>query len=144
MRTMTASDIKTLIGEVAARHGVTLHPDDPAFVLVTVNQLVLEQAIAELVQRAQEMLTEFDRSAGRVQARAGSALAGEVRKASAEIRQGLRHEIAEAITTIHSPRQSTTLAQNTIDYRWLSVGAIAGSLLILVGILIGHVAALGG
>jgi len=29
---MTASDIKTLIGEVAARHGVTLRPDDPAFV----------------------------------------------------------------------------------------------------------------
>jgi hypothetical protein len=111
---------------------------------VTVNQLVLEQAIAELVQRAQEMLTEFDRSAGRLQARAGSALAGEVRKASAEIRQGLRHEIAEAIMTIHSPRQSTALAQNTIDYRWLSVGVIAGSLLILVGILIGHVAALGG
>jgi len=48
---MTAPDIKILIGEVAARHGVTLRPDDPAFVLVTVNQLVLEQAIAELVQR---------------------------------------------------------------------------------------------
>jgi hypothetical protein len=144
---MTAPDIKTLIGEVAARHGVTLRPDDPAFVLVTVNQLVLEQAIAALVQRAQEMMTEFDRSAGRVQARAGRALAGEVRHASAEIRQRLRHEIAEAITTIHSPplpRQSAPLAPNTIDYRWLSVGAIAGSVLILIGILIGRVAALGG
>ena len=48
MRTMTAPDIKTLIGEVAARHGVTLRPDDPAVVLVTMNQLVLDQAIAEL------------------------------------------------------------------------------------------------
>jgi hypothetical protein len=141
---MTAPDIKTLIGEVAARHGVTLRPDDPAFVLVTVNQLVLEQGIAELGRRAQEMMTEFDRSAGRVQARAGTALAGEVRKASSEIRQGLRHEIAEAITTIHSTRQSAPLVPNTIDYRWLSVGAVAGSILILIGILIGHVMALGG
>jgi hypothetical protein len=141
---MTAPDIKTLIGEVAARHGVTLRPDDPAFVLVTVNQLVLEQAIAELVERAKEMMTEFDRSAGRVQARAGGVLAGEVRKATAEIRQGLRHEIAEAIRTIHSPGQSAPHVPNTVDYRWLSVGAFAASLLILIGILISHVAALGG
>jgi hypothetical protein len=144
MRIMTAPDIKTLIGEVAARHGVTLRADDPAFVLVTVNQLVLEQAIAELAQRAQEMMREFDRSAERVQAQAGSALARGVQKASAEIREGLRHEIAEAITTIHSPGQSVPLVPNTIDYRWLSVGAIAGSLLMLIGILIGHVTALGG
>jgi hypothetical protein len=68
MRTMTAPDIKTLIGEVATRHGVTSHPDDPAFVLVTVNLLVQDQAIVELVQRVEEMITEFDRSAERVQA----------------------------------------------------------------------------
>src|SRR6516162_1365678 len=116
MRTMTAPDIKILIGEVAARHGVTLRPDDPAFVLVTVNQLVLEQAIAELVQRAQEMLTEFDRSAGRVQARAGSALAGEVRKASAEIRKGWRNGMGEETTTFPPPQQPTPLAKNRIIY----------------------------
>ena len=141
---MTAPDIKALIGEVAMRHGVTLNPDDPAFVLVTVNQLVLEQAIVELVRRAEEMITEFDRSAGRVQARAGSALAGEVRKAGVEIREGLRVEIAAAIATIHSPGHSAV--PSTIDYRWLSVGAIGGSLLLLIGILIGHAAvtALGG
>jgi hypothetical protein len=107
---------------------------------VTVNQLVLEQDIVELVQRVEEMITEFDRSAERVQARAGSALAGEGRKAGAEIRLGLRNEIAAAITTVHSPGQSAPLVPRTIDYRWLSVGAILGSLLILIGILIGHAA----
>lgn len=68
MRTMTAPNIKALIGEVATRHGVTLHSDDPAFVLVTVNLLVQDQAIVELVQRVEETITEFDRWAERLRA----------------------------------------------------------------------------
>lgn len=142
MRTMTAPDIKTLIGEGATRHG-DVASRRSRFVLVTVNQLVLEHA---LVQRVEEMITEFDRSVERVQARAGSAVGGELRKAGVEIRAGLRKEIAAAITTVHSPGQSSPVVPRTIDYRWLSVGAIGGSLLILIGILIGHAAvtALGG
>lgn len=142
---MTAPDIKTLIGEGATRHG-DVASRRSRFVLVTVNQLVLEHALVELVQRVEEMITEFDRSVERVQARAGSAVGGELRKAGVEIRAGLRKEIAAAITTVHSPGQSSPVVPRTIDYRWLSVGAIGGSLLILIGILIGHAAvtALGG
>ena len=49
---MTTPDVNALIGEVAARHGITLRPDDPAFALVTVNQLVLEQTMTELIGRS--------------------------------------------------------------------------------------------
>lgn len=85
---MRAPDVKTLIGEVAARHGITLRSDDPAFALVTVNQLVLEQTMLDLIQRTQEMTAEFDRAGDRLQERAGRVLAGELRKAGAEIRRG--------------------------------------------------------
>ena len=44
-RRLTPPDVMALIGEVAARHGITLRPDDPVFALVTVNQLVLEQTM---------------------------------------------------------------------------------------------------
>jgi hypothetical protein len=50
---MKTLDTKALIGEVAARHGVTLKPDDPAFALVTLNHLVLEQAVAGLNEHAE-------------------------------------------------------------------------------------------
>ena len=34
-------DIQRLIGEVAARHRLLLHPDEPAIAMVTMNQLVV-------------------------------------------------------------------------------------------------------
>jgi Transcriptional activator TraM len=68
-RRLTPPDVMALIGEVAARHGITLRPDDPVFALVTVNQLVLEQAMTELIGRTQQLTNEFDQAAARLQAR---------------------------------------------------------------------------
>jgi hypothetical protein len=79
-RRLTPPDVMALIGEVAARHGITLRPDDPVFALVTVNQLVLEQTMTELIGRTQQLTNEFDQAAARLQARAGSVLATESSK----------------------------------------------------------------
>jgi hypothetical protein len=47
----SAPDIGRLIAAVAARHHVLLKPDDAAFALVTLNQLVLEDSMKELTAR---------------------------------------------------------------------------------------------
>ena len=39
-------DREALIAEVAKRHKILLDPDDPAFALVTINEIVLSSAIA--------------------------------------------------------------------------------------------------
>jgi hypothetical protein len=39
-------DRKALIAEVAKRHKILLDPDDPAFALITINEIVLSRAIA--------------------------------------------------------------------------------------------------
>src|SRR6266851_3406423 len=123
---MTTSDVKGLIAEVAARHGIALRPDDPVFALVTVNQLVLEQTMAELIGRAQQMTNEFDQAAARVQARAGSVLAAEVRKAGAEIRQVLRQDITAAgIPPRQSAEEIRRAQSGPVSYWWLSAGLIA-------------------
>ena len=136
---MTTPDVNMLIGEVAARHGIALHPDDPAFALVTVNQLVLEQTMAELVEQTQRMAREFDQAGVRLQARAGSVLAAEVRKASLEIRQALREDIASAG---FRARQSMEDVQRTesrsIMYRWLAAGLVAALALFVLGVLVGR------
>src|SRR5712692_6326354 len=100
---MTMPDVKGLIAEVAARHGIALRPDDPVFALVTVNQLVLEQTMTELIGRARQMTNEFDHAAIRLQTRVGSVLAAEVRKACSEIRQALRQDITPAHIRPHQP-----------------------------------------
>ena len=39
-------DREALIAEVARRHKILLDPDDPAFALITINEIVLSRAIA--------------------------------------------------------------------------------------------------
>ena len=42
----THFDREALIAEVAKRHKILLDPDDPAFALITINEIVLSRAIA--------------------------------------------------------------------------------------------------
>lgn len=71
--------IDRLIAEVAARHGILLKKDDAAFALVTLNQLVLESAIADLVAQMHAATAEFEAAMERVQSRAGAAIAKDIR-----------------------------------------------------------------
>ena len=63
-------DVEKLIGEVAARNGIRIEPDDPAFALVTLNQLVLEEAVKNLVREIRAAIADFESAAERVQSRA--------------------------------------------------------------------------
>ncbi|MBX6329770.1 MAG: hypothetical protein IRY89_14470 [Pseudolabrys sp.] len=60
-------DVEKLIGEVAARNGIRIEPDDPAFALVTLNQLVLEDAVKILVREIHAATADFESAAERVQ-----------------------------------------------------------------------------
>jgi hypothetical protein len=79
-------DIDRLIAEVAARHGILLKRDDAAFALVTLNQLVLEQALAEIRENLRGAAVEFEASATRQQSRAGGIIGQEIKRAIAELR----------------------------------------------------------
>ena len=51
-------DRKRIIGEVAARHGLLLEEDDPAFLLVTIAEIALRDAQAELHGLPSNQFTE--------------------------------------------------------------------------------------
>ena len=48
-------DREALIAEVAKRHKILLDPDDPAFALITINEIVLSRAIAIIEAKLEEM-----------------------------------------------------------------------------------------
>ena len=48
-------DREALIAEVAKRHKILLDPDDPAFALLTINEIVLSRAIAIVEAKVEEM-----------------------------------------------------------------------------------------
>ena len=58
-------DVKRLIAEVAARNGIRIDPEDPAFCLVTLNQLVLEEAADKFVEEIRTATGEFQSAVGR-------------------------------------------------------------------------------
>ena len=101
-------DVNRLIGEVAARNGIRVEPGDPAFALVTLNQLVLEEAARQLTEEVRSGIAEFTVAVQKTETRAGKVLAQQVKQAAEELRQELQRDIesarlkaAEMVTEVH-------------------------------------------
>jgi hypothetical protein len=131
-------DIQRLIGAVAERHGILLRPDDAAFALVTMNQLMLEAAMNELVVKLENAAADFEQSAERVQTRAGGLIGNEVKNALASIRGELQSDIAtagiqarELVSEVRKAHSRPVLA------KWISFGVVCGLVLFLCGIFVG-------
>ena len=137
---MTAPSVKVLIGEVAKRHGITLKPDDPAFALVTLNQLVLEHVMNGLSEQTRNATREFAESLSRLQGQTGSLLGAEVRKAASQIRQAF--ELDEDMASGNPqpgaavpPREQRSIG---VMIRWVALGLLAGLALFVLGVLVGR------
>jgi len=89
-------DVRRLIAEVAARNGVRVEPDDPAFALVTLNQLVLEDFVTRMDERIRLGIAEFMDAVYKTEARAGKILGAEVRESAAAIREELQRDVYAA------------------------------------------------
>ncbi len=127
-------DVKRLIAEVASQNGIRLEPDDPAFALVTLNQLVLEEAGKRLHGHVSEALAQFIESLSKTEHLAGRTLAQEVKAAAAEIREdwaaNFQMEQSASDTEINNARRSTC--------RWLALGALCGAVLFGAGFALGR------
>lgn len=131
-------DVNRLIGEVAARNGIRVEPGDPAFALVTLNQLVLEEAARQLTEELRSGIAEFTVAVQRTETRAGKVLAQQVKEAAAELRQELQRDIenarlkaAEMVTEVHQAHRTSTLV------RWGAAGLICAVALLGAGLWIG-------
>ncbi len=89
-------DTKRLIAEVAARNGIRIDPDDPAFALVTLVQLVLEESSRQITDDVRASIAEFERSMQKVETRAGRVLAERVKEAAHEFTVQLQQTLDES------------------------------------------------
>jgi hypothetical protein len=83
----TTIDLKRLAAEVSVQHGIRVDPDDPMMAVVTLNRLVFEQAVGQVLERVQASVRDFETATDKVQVRAGGALAQEVRDCAVAMRQ---------------------------------------------------------
>ena len=138
---MFVPDVKRLAAEISVQHGIRVDPDDPMMAVVTLNRLVLEQAVGEIVERLQAATRDFQDATEKVQLRAGSRLAREVRDSAS----ALREELIEAgRLRAHQVTAETNRANSKPAVRWvLAVGVVIGILLFLSGFWMGiHIRAI--
>ena len=122
------SDARGLAAKVFERHGIALKEDDPAFALVTLNELVLRKLMDELVKDVDQHITarlaEFEQTMQRVEQRAGKVLAQQVREGAGALQGAFREEIAGArwsmAQTVEEMRKANRLASLA---RWCVVAA---------------------
>jgi hypothetical protein len=110
-------EISRLIAEVKEKDDVRILPGDPAFALVTLNQLTLEELAKQLNNGVRAGIAEFTETVRRTEGRAGAALAQQTKTAVAAIRQELQRDIetarldaAEAVRQIHHAYRRSLIA----------------------------------
>ena len=132
---MFVPDVKRLAAEISVQHGIRVDPDDPMMAVVTLNRLVLEQAVGEIVEHLQAATRDFQDATEKVQLRAGSRLAREVRDSAA----ALREELIEAgRLRAHQVTTEMSRANARPPARWaLAAGVVIGILLFLSGLWVG-------
>ena len=131
-------EINRLIAEVKERNDIRLEPGDPAFALVTLNQLILEDFTEQFEKHARSSIVEFSQVVQKTEARAGKALAEYAKAAAAEIRAELQRDIenaslkaTEIVYAVHQAHSHASLV------RWGAAGLIAGAILFGSGLWIG-------
>jgi hypothetical protein len=89
-------EISRLIAEVKEKDDVRILPGDPAFALVTLNQLTLEDLANRLSEGVRAGIVEFSQIVEKTEARAGAVLAQQVKASVGVLRQEIQKDIDAA------------------------------------------------
>jgi ElaB/YqjD/DUF883 family membrane-anchored ribosome-binding protein len=137
---MEQLDVKRITAEVAARHGILLKEDDPALVLVTISQIVLEESFERVESRARGLLADVDACLLRIQERASTHLKHEVESAAVAVRDEIHRDIhAARLEVSESVRRITSAHSRIVVRRWVAVGIFCAVALLLFGVMIGRI-----
>jgi hypothetical protein len=141
---MAHIDRKRLIGEMASRYGIRLDDNDPALAIISLNQLVLEETIHGICEQLRTRIAEFETSAQKMEIRAGTVLAQQVKESAADLRRELHADVhAASLKSRELLHQIHEAHRRPVLLRWAAIGVICGFILFLCGVWVGRIAALG-
>ncbi len=135
---MDSAEIKRLAAEVSVQHGIRIDPDDPMMAVVTLNRLMLERVVTDASSLMIAATQEFNRAIERVQIRAGSVLAQEVRESVASVRAEIQKDIGNARLDARELIHELHRAQPQSGRWWpIGFGLMAGIGLFAAGVFAG-------
>jgi hypothetical protein len=122
-------DVRAFAAKVFERHGIAQKEDDPAFALVTLNELILRKLMGELLKDVDQHMTarlgEFEQTMQRVEARASKVLAQQVRESAGALSGTLLEEITGARLQVQRMVEEIQHAYRIGALaRWCAVGAV--------------------
>ena len=135
---MGSVDAKKLTSEVAARHGVLIREDDPAMVLVTMSEIVLDEALRKADVRLGTVLSEAEAQQKRLQLEAIAWVQEEIGRAGSALRAQLERDIDGArLQARELVVQLSHVYSRSAVRRWVAVGVVSGLILLLIGLGLG-------
>ena len=138
MKTEVVLDFKRIIAEVAARHGMLVSQDDPAMLLVTMNEVVLQQVFANIEARTEEIVAGLEAGFRSAQREALGSVEREARKAGIAVREEIQKDIDAG--RMHARELIVELNRaytRSAVRRWVAIGVVAASGLVVLGVGLG-------
>ena len=119
------------------QHGIRIDPDDPMMAVVTLNRLVFEQAVAQVLDRVQSAVRDFETATEKVQVRAGGVLAQEVRECAATLRDEIVKVVGRVDSRFRKVRRRPIPHRSVARTVWLVVGLSLALILFAFGVWLG-------
>src|SRR5215469_1997988 len=127
---MGSVDAKKLTAQVAARHGLLIRGDDPAMALVTMSEMVLEQALENAQVGLRGILSEAEEGQKRSQQETAVWVQEEIGLAGNALRVQLLRDIDTGrLQAKEMVVQLGRLYSRSAVRRWVAVGIISGLVL---------------
>ena len=131
----TTIDLKRLAAEVSVQHGIRVDPDDPMMAVVTLNRLVFEQAVAQVLERVQAVGQRFRNGGGQ----GPGSRWWRPRARGPRLRPDVRQEVGKALEDfrrVGPDAGSNTAGRRTTlgEQRWFAIGMLLSLALFAVGV----------
>lgn len=137
-------DFKRVTAEVAARHGMLVNQDDPAMLLVTMNEVVLQQVLGNIEIRVTEIVDSVEERLRSAQHESLGRIETEARRAAIVVREEIQKDVDTG--RLHARELIVELNRaysRSAVRRWVAAGVIvAGGFLVLgvgLGVLLARV-----
>jgi hypothetical protein len=132
-------DIQDLSAKVMARCAIRVEAHDPAFVLVALNQIVLEETAREMYSQVDARIAAFAESIQKLERLAGKTMAQEIKASGVEVRRGIQDDMKEASWKARELiLQMNRLHSRAGLIRWAVVGLIGAFLMFAFGVCFGR------
>lgn len=138
----SALDRGKLVAAVVERLNVRLDQDDPAFVLVELNRLALEETAKTVVQELGAVAQDIERAGGQIVSSAREAIGEEVSKARSSASREIDIEVEQARKTAAKLISEVAAANRNVNAsKWFAVAGAVGFALVCVSFAGGYLLA---